>query len=384
MYKKDFNWENHFENTLTKIGIDNVPKLVINKNNKQITENVIIKILSDIDIKYNVFDIETFRIALTHPTYIIKNYDLKSFKSILMGINFIKGQDIIPISEEEMQIAIPLGDTSYERLEFLGDSIIRLIISDYITRRYPEMMEGDLTKLRSQIENSSTLAEISRKIGLPKYMLISRNLEAIGARNKNNKYQCDILEAFIAALYYDSLGIRYKDIGSLNSHHFITNNIEDNIESIGYGYSLCYTFLIKLIENEIDFASLLETVNNYKDELLQLFHKLKWGDPEYKLMETILDENNKKRFKMYVRDNEGKIIGIGIGTSKQKGEKIAARKALQYLNIIPNDNDDIILNSNSDEIYFRNEDIKRENFINNNNLKIKLTDNKIYNKSILS
>ena len=93
------------------------------------------------------------------------------------------------------------------------------------------------------------------------------------------------------------------------------------------------------------------------------------------------------------RDNEGKIIGIGIGTSKQKGEKIAARKALQYLNIIPNDNDDIILNSNSDEIYFRNDNIKKEKIINNlnnynDNVKniinnYKIADKKTYNKTNL-
>ena len=61
---------------------------------------------------------------------------------------------------------------NYERLEFLGDSILRQIISDYLFIRYQEMQEGDLTKLRSQIENGSSLAEMTRKIGLNKYVLI--------------------------------------------------------------------------------------------------------------------------------------------------------------------------------------------------------------------
>ena len=63
---------------------------------------------------------------------------------------------------------LPLQDVSYERLEFLGDSILRQIISDYLFIRYQEMQEGDLTKLRSQIENGSSLAEMTRKIGLNK------------------------------------------------------------------------------------------------------------------------------------------------------------------------------------------------------------------------
>jgi hypothetical protein len=81
-----------------------------------------------------------------------------------------------------------------------------------------------------------------------------------------------------------------------------------------------------------------------------------WGDPTYGIMETIVDNNKmgKKFFKMYVRDYDKNIIGCGIGPSKQKGEKIAAKKALQYLNVIPNDDDDLELNDKSEIIYFRN------------------------------
>jgi hypothetical protein len=61
----------------------------------------------------------------------------------------------------------------------------------------------------------------------------------------------------------------------------------------------------------------------------------------------------KKYFKMYVRDNNKNIIGIGIGTSKQKGEKIAAKNALQSLKLIPNDNEDVVLPTNSSMIYHR-------------------------------
>jgi dsRNA-specific ribonuclease len=88
----------------------------------------------------------------------------------------------------------------------------------------------------------------------------------------------------------------------------------------------------------------MKTESNHKDELLRHYHKLGWGDPKYNVMEVIVDENKmgKRYFKMYVRDNEGNIIGTGIGSSKQKGEKIAAKKALEYLKIIPDDDEDII------------------------------------------
>jgi hypothetical protein len=177
-------------------------------------------------------------------------------------------------------------------------------------------------------------------------MLIPRNLEVNGAREKNNKYQCDIFEAFIAALYYDSCKIKYSDIKS-RSDLIIMDR--------GYAFSLCFKFVTSLIEDEIDLTILLETESNHKDELLQTFHKLNWGDPKYNLMETIInnDRMGKKYFKMYVRDIDGNIIGIGIGSSKQKGEKIAAKKALQHLKIIPSCNEDIILPSSSEEIYYK-------------------------------
>jgi ribonuclease-3 len=294
---------------------------------------------------------------MTHQSYTNQDYrELKNLKSILMGINFLKGEDLFPISNEQKHMAVSLGETSYERLELVGDSILRQIISDYLFIRYRDMDQGGITKLRSLIENGSSLAEMARRIGLPKYMLIPRNLEATGAREKNNKFQCDIFEAFIAALYYDSMEIKYSDIGT---------KLDLIKKSRGPSFDLCFQFVTNLIEDEIDLSLLLENEINHKDELLQQYHKLGWGDPKYNVMDIIIDNNKmgKKSFKMYVRDNDGNIIGTGTGSSKQKGEKIAAKKALQYLKIIPDDNDDIILAGNSTEIYFKNKKILNNNSV---------------------
>jgi dsRNA-specific ribonuclease len=83
---------------------------------------------------------------------------------------------------------------------------------------------------------------------------------------------------------------------------------------------------------------------------------MNWGDPTYGIVETIIDNNKmgKKYFKMYVRDKDKNIIGYGTGSSKQKGEKLAAKQALQHLLIIPNDNDDEELPQNSPLINFSN------------------------------
>lgn len=338
---------------------EQIKKYILNEKNTKITKKYVEEILNTYGINYEVYDIETFHIAMTHPSYTNKDYrEMKNLKSILMGINFLKGEDLIPISDKYKCMAVPLGKTSYERLEFLGDSILRYIISDYLFTRYNDMDEGDLTKLRSQIENGSSLAEMTRSIGLHKYMLIPRNLEVNGAREKNNKFQCDIFEAFIAAISIDALKIKHSEIG---------NNLELIKKNRGIGFDICFKFVTSLIEDEIDLTTLLETETNHKDELLQTFHKLGWGDPKYNLMDTIInnDRMGKKYFKMYVRDNDGNIIGVGIGSSKQKGEKIAAKRALQHLKIIPNNNEDDILKNNSNVIYYRDNNISVKNSIDN-------------------
>ena len=341
-------WDDFRIHTIKKVGKDNLIKYILNEKNRVITKDYIKNTLYNYGIDYTVKDTKLFEIAMTHPSYMYKDWnDLKNFKMIFMSINVLGGDMLVPISGDQVQMAVPLGKTSYERLEFLGDSILRQIISDYLFIRYEEMQEGDLTKLRSQIENGSSLAEMTRKIGLNKYVLISRNHEVIKGREKNEKIQCDIFEAFIAALYLDACGIAFNEIGKIP---------DLMLRNRGIGYQKCYDFVVGLIEDEIDLTRLLEVDTNYKDKLLQHYHELGWGDPTYGTMDTIIDNNKmgKKYFKMYVRDKDRNIIGWGIGSSKQKGEKIAAKRALQNLKVIPNDNIDEILKSDNSQIYHRN------------------------------
>jgi hypothetical protein len=83
-------------------------------------------------MKYDVYDISVFSTAMTHQSYTNKDYrDLKNLKTILMGINFVGGEDLFPISNEQKNMAVPLGEFSYERLELVGVG-------------YRARMEGDL------------------------------------------------------------------------------------------------------------------------------------------------------------------------------------------------------------------------------------------------
>jgi ribonuclease-3 len=357
-----FDWDEFMEYTINTVGKNNLINYILNEKNRVITKEYIKNTMANYGIEYQVNDIRLFQIAMTHTSYTKKDYTVsRNFKSIFLGINLIGGDTLIPISKQQIKSVVPIGEVSYERLEFLGDSILRQVISDYLFIRYREMQEGNLTKLRSQIENGSSLAEMTRRIGLQKYVLLSRNYEVIKVRDKNDKIQCDIFEAFVAALYLDSMGISYSDIGK---------NPELIQKLRADAYQICYDFVVSLIEDEIDLTVLLETNTNYKEKLLQYYHECNWGDPKYNTMDVLYDNSKlgKKYYKMYVRDNDGNIIGTGTGSSKQRGEKIAAKHALQNLDIIPIDNEQVILDPTSSIIYHKKIFNKENNIQNKENL----------------
>jgi ribonuclease-3 len=306
---------------------DDLLLYVLNENNKLIEIKDIEKILLKYDVKYKVKNITLFKTALIHESYIKR--DFKNDKSIRLALtkdklieNFDKNNkqfyttiqsnlnsDITPLPKDKIKNVLDLETISYERLEFLGDSVIRLILTDYLYERYKDQQEGFLTRLRTKLENGETMAEITKKIGLNNFVVIGRYYEQQNARTENQHILEDLLEAFIGALYKDS-----------------------NINT-------CYTFFINLIEKEIDIAQLLYIETNHKDTLLQYHHKMNWTDPEYNLIEQFGTE--KRIFKMCVKDNDGNNIGFGFGSSKKKGEQEAAKNALiKYGVINENDSDD--------------------------------------------
>ncbi|EPR43883.1 Ribonuclease 3 [Desulfovibrio sp. X2] len=96
------------------------------------------------------------------------------------------------------------GETadSNERLEFLGDAVIELVVSDELYRRFPEEREGELTRLRARLVKEQSLAELARGIGLPDYIMLGRGEEAQGGRERDSLL-ADALEAVIGAVYLD-------------------------------------------------------------------------------------------------------------------------------------------------------------------------------------
>ena len=341
-------WSQFIENKKKEIGEDGLIKFILNKNNKYITVSEINKIFKRYKINHKVRDIRLFQIALTHPSYEESFCNIENIKLIFMGIKVESGEELKPLTNNECENVIPLQKYLYERLEFLGDSIIKLVLTFYLFLRYEKEQEGNLTKYRSKIENSEILAKLTRTLNLSSYILVSQNHELIKTRDRNEDVQCDVFEAFIAALYLDICNISYEDIGTIPNIMKIHNN--------GNSYETCYEFIINILESEIDIPQIINNDNNHKDNLLKLYHSKGWNDPTYSLMDTIIDNNKmgKRYYKMGVRDNSKNIIGWGTGSSKKKGEQLAAKMALHTLNYIQSENEDIQIDKNSDIIYFRN------------------------------
>jgi dsRNA-specific ribonuclease len=282
---------------------------ILNEKNIYIQPSYIEAILAKYNITYKVKNIKHFQLAMTHTSYLDKN--IADNQKIINKNNAKNAKKLPQIKLEPIKdpsLAIPLQPTSSEVLEFTGDSIIHAILAIYLNLRYPNEYEGFLTRLRTKIESSDTLAILASALGLEKYILISKYMEINDARKQNSSMLEDCFEAFIGALFKDS------------------------------NFDTCNKFLIAHIEKYVDFSELLNTENNFKDVLLQYFHQMKWEDPTYSNINISGSQHNRS-FTMSVtcRQNprdDGEIVGMGVGNSKKVAEQFAAKQALLHFKVL--------------------------------------------------
>lgn len=189
---------------------------------------------------------------------------------------------------------------SYERYEFLGDSVLSLIVARYLFSKYPNSDEGCLTKIRTKLVNGKTLALFSNKLGLSKFLILNYKVENINGRT-NDRILEDVFEALICSIYLD-LGFNYAE-----------------------------KFVIDHIEKHIDFDKILED-HNYKDILLRFCQNRFGTTPTYNITETNGPPHN-RNFKIacYIQDIEYKN---GNGKNKKEAEQIAARETLKHFKVI--------------------------------------------------
>jgi len=187
--------------------------------------------------------------------------------------------------------------SSYERYEFLGDSVLNHIITNFIFSKYPDKEEGYLTRIRTKLVNGKTLAILAKKLNLNQFLIISKNVESINGRN-NDRILEDIFEAFLCSINTD-LGYKYAE-----------------------------NFVLRIINEFIDFND-LEEDNNYKDILLRKCQQSLRINPEYELISTT-GPAHKKIFTSIVVIN-GEKYCTGTGNTKKESEQIASKNTLEIL-----------------------------------------------------
>jgi len=276
-------------------------------------------------IRVKVIDLPLFQTALTHKSYIVKDFEFT--EDMLNECN-------------DYPDAIPLQKKSYEMQEFYGDAVADKEVRKYLCNRYPNQDEGVLTKLKTNLVDTKSFAKFCRAIGLTRYIIISKQVENMDnglgrASPEFRKILEDVLEAFMGAMD--------RGLIDLDEFNMRTDDIDKFIEFKNKHKDPCEKLIVYLLETQIDFAELFYNDTNYKNRLLQYYHKKQWGYPKYG-EESHKGPAHKRVFTMCVYDKDENKIGYGTGKRKKDGEQLAAKQALIKLGVIHEENDDNTIN----------------------------------------
>lgn len=188
------------------------------------------------------------------------------------------------------------GGGDYQRLEFLGDAILGMLLAEMLYSRFPEASEGVLSRTRSQLADQNTLAGIARKRGIGAFIQVGRGEEQSAGRDKDS-ILCDVLEALIAAVYLD---------GGLEAARRVVAMLFHELLPLGLTASL-----------------------DAKSELQELLSARGQAAPEYRLAEESGPPHDRTfRFVVLI---EGKVAGEGVGRSKKIAQQASAARALELL-----------------------------------------------------
>ena len=185
---------------------------------------------------------------------------------------------------------------SNERLEFLGDSILGMVVAEYLYRTFPDRPEGELTRMRADMVCEKTLAAIAGRLDLGRHLLLGNGEEQGGGRTRNS-ILADAVESVIAASFLDG------------------------------GMEAARQFIQKFILVEVPVKKLHNV--DYKTGLQELVQQKKNQVLTYTLVGESGPDHD-KRFDVEVKLN-GKVVGLGSGSSKKRAEQDAARVAIESL-----------------------------------------------------
>ena len=191
-----------------------------------------------------------------------------------------------------------IAPTSNERLEFLGDAVLDLVVAEKLYQDFPQFTEGEMTKLRSALVRRDTLFRMAKAIKLGDHLYLGKGEEASGGRDKPANL-AGALEAVIAAIFLDQ------------------------------GSAIAGSFVLGLLDKELQKVTSQGTRADYKSQLQELTQARQQQTPTYHVIETVGPDHD-KRFTVEVKVGDT-VLGRGSGKGRRAAEAEAARLALQRL-----------------------------------------------------
>jgi ribonuclease III len=185
-----------------------------------------------------------------------------------------------------------------ERFEFLGDSVLSLVITDIIMEQFPNSQEGVLSRLRASVVNETRLAEIAQLLKLQDYILLGKGEEQTGGRNKNS-ILANTFEAIVCAIYQDG------------------------------GLEEAFNFISKQFGEILNKAKKEDINQDFKTKLQEYMQKKHKKAPSYHLINEFGPDHD-KTFQVEILFNKNRL-GLGVGKSKKEAEQEAARRALNQV-----------------------------------------------------
>lgn len=203
-------------------------------------------------------------------------------------------------------------DDSYQRLEFLGDAVVGLVVATYLYDRYPGCNEGFLTNMRSMLVNGSMLSFLSVRLGMAAQLSLSDAAEAAGVRD-SAKVQEDVFEAFIGAVY-----LAFDGEGA-------------SLDVRGRGFQAAYRFLVNVYERHVDFAELV-----CKHDPTERFMQWARMVGEEPVLRTVAIDPTPgeaaaaapRQYLTHAILSAGRIVATGRGTTRREAEMKAATAAM--------------------------------------------------------
>lgn len=254
--------------------------------------------------KNRLFTKSDIQAILTRHNVTFKVRNASLYQTAMVHSSYVKRTEYTTPAGEPTELSprpaycLDLFEESYERMEHLGDSVLGACVSTYLMLRFPSENEGFLTDLKKEIVCNEMLGQLSQKIGLDKFYIISRHNEDICAGRTNLKKLGDILEAFIGALWMDT----------------------------GYDYRIVSTFVVSIIEDYINIPKILMNNRNFKEQLQKLYQAKFHQTPTYTILSSSMNS-----YTMVVVDANGKQLGTGTAPTKKQAEQLAARQAIKTL-----------------------------------------------------